>query len=465
MLKSFAYHCSADLFGVLCTNEYWLKNYYSVKKVLNFIKETHNTNKEHQQETFQNWAEFENRGYKRPEYMRSWMIEKYGNPKDVLKLEVLSTPSNKMKPTVDARRAYFHHAVYRPNDVLVKVHAASINPIDLRICEGYGANLFNFRRNWFFDRIYNTLAFSKTLHEDFADREFPLPIGRDFSGTVVDVGTSVFDIKVGDEVYGAPNLFNFGTLADYVNVDLSEVVQRPATLSHIEAASIPYVALTVISSLRHLVIKPIKPKHALVLGGSGGIGTFAIQYLQAYGYTVTTTCSTKGVSICNQLGANCIDYTKVDVDQTLTKDDEKFSLIFDPIGATSPKWAAFFLVNNGTYISLKSPLLDLTTKYGTLIGATNTYLVYLKKKLQNQNINVHWGYFKPDREALLEVSRIVDAGLIKPVIKQENIFSFEDVPKAYELLNRGHTKGKIVINVSGLPEAILKPEVDKIVHL
>lgn len=446
-------------------NKNVIRRCYSIKNLLGFFKKSHEDKKETEKDSFQSWAEFENRGYKRPEYMRSWMIEKYGDINDVLKLEILNTPSNKLKPSVDARRAYFHHAIYRPSDVLVKVHAVSLNPIDIKICQGYGANLFNFRRNMFFDRIYHLFFHSKSVREEFGDREFPLPIGRDFSGTVVDVGSSVFDIKVGDEVFGAPSLFRAGTLTDYVNVDLSEVVHRPVTLSHIEAAAIPYVGLTVTSALRHLVTHPIIPKHALVLGGSGGVGTFAIQYLQAYGYTVTTTCSTEGITICNKLGANCIDYTKKDVEKVVSDNCEKFSIIFDPVGATSPEWAQMFLVENGTYVSLKSPLLDLTSRYGTIVGASNTYLIYLTKKFKSRNTNIHWAYFAPDREALLEVARVIDAGLIKPVVLQKNIFSFEDVLAGYKELEQGHTKGKIVINVSGLPEAVLKPEVNRIVHL
>ena len=310
------------------------------RKVLDYLKEKP---REHQ-ENFQSWAEFENRGFIRPELMRAWIIEEYGSPEKVLQLEAVDTPSNKFKSHIDARESYLWQAVRHPNDLLIKVHAASVNPIDIRICEGFGKNLFNFQRHMFFERINAALAFVG-VRSHLHDREFPIVLGRDFSGTVVDVGTGVQDIQVGDEVFGAPSLFHSGTLSDYVCVTLHEVVQRPATLSHVEAASIPYVGLTVASALRGLVIEPIAPKHALVLGGSGGVGTFAIQYLQAYGYTVTTTCSTKGVEICNKLGAHCIDYTTGDVDTAVM--EEKYSIVFDPIAAASPEWASRCLVPNG----------------------------------------------------------------------------------------------------------------------
>ena len=436
---------------------------YSAKKIWEAFKDITVPKPEVERDNFQSWAEFENRGFIKPEYMRSWIIEKYGNPKSVLQMETVDTPMNKYKSCEDARRSYLWQGIHHPNDVLIKVHAASLNPIDIRLCEGYGANYFNFRRNIVFDRLRAVMLNTKTAREILADKEFPLILGRDFSGTVVDVGTGVYDIQVGEEVFGAIDLFRHGSLSDYVLVNFSQVVQRPVTLSHVEAASIPYVGLTVASALRDIVSKPIQPKHALVLGGSGGVGTFAIQYLQAYGYTVTVTCSSKGVVICNRLGATCIDYTSEDVDDAVKS--EKFSLVFDPIGAASPEWADRCLVNKGSYVSLRSPVLELTDKYGLVVGSSNAGLVYVKQKLCNRRINTYWAFFKPDRQALLEIARIIDAGLIKPVVNSENVFGFEDVPKAFALLSEGHTKGKIVINVSELPEAVLKSSTEKIIHL
>ena len=436
---------------------------YFIQRLWESLKDSTKVDPQQERDNFQSWAEFEHRGFIRPEYVRAWVIEEYGSPEEKLKIETLNAPSNRLRSAVDARRTYLQQSVRHPNDVLVKVHAASLNPIDILISNGYGANLFNFQRNMLFDRIQSAFSYFSSVRSQFGNHEFPLILGRDFSGTVVDVGSSVHDIQVGDEVYGAPNLFRSGTLTDHIAVDLSEVVQRPAILSHIEAASIPYVSLTTAAALRDLVVKPLTPKHALVFGGSGGIGTFAIQYLQAYGFTVTTTCSSEGVPLCNSLGANCIDYTTQNVDDIVEKNS--FSIVFDPIGAASPEWSTKCLVYNGTYVSLKSPLLELTNKYGVVIGSSNTYLTYIKEKVNNLNINFKWGFFKPDRKILLEISRIIDAGLIAPVVKPENIFSFDDVPAAFKLLSGGHMKGKAVINVSGLPEAIVKPSVEKIIHL
>ena len=110
-------------------------------------------------------------------------------------------------------------------------------------------------------------------------------------------------------------------------------------------------------------------------------------------------------------------------------------------------------------------IVELSDKYGPLFGFSASMSTLVKKKLQNTNINVDWAFFKPDRPALLEVARIIDGGLIKPVVHPSNIYQFEDTPKAFKKVEEGHTKGKVVVNVSGLPEAVQKPNVEKIFHL
>uniref|UniRef100_H2Z232 Enoyl reductase (ER) domain-containing protein n=1 Tax=Ciona savignyi TaxID=51511 RepID=H2Z232_CIOSA len=308
------------------------------------------------------------------------------------------------------------------NDVLVKVHAGSLNPIDIRICEGYGANFM------------------------FRGYEFPLVIGRDFSGTVVDIGTGVFDIQLGDDVYGAPKLHQPGCL-DYICVGLDCVVQKPATLSHIEAASLPYVGLTVLSALKELVVTSKPPKRALVLGGSGGIGTFAIQYLRAYGFTVVTTCSSSAMSLCSSLGAECIDYKTQDVEKEL-QSFEKFNIVFDAIGAVSVEWSSNILIKNGYFVTLKSPAVENVDKFGTLNGLSTSASTLARKKLERPEINTRWAYYKPDRRGLLEIARLVDSGVIQPVLQTNGVYDFNDVPKAFKALSKGSARGKSVINVS-----------------
>nr|XP_002122943.1 reticulon-4-interacting protein 1 homolog, mitochondrial-like [Ciona intestinalis] len=415
--------------------------------------------KEEHDKTFQEWAETENRGFRKQQYMRSWIIEKYGPPASVLKLDAVETPfARKMTSILDARRSYLYQAVRNTNDVMIKVHAASINPIDIRMCEGYGANLFNLKRS----PIHYAASSVPGVSKMFDGYEFPIVLGRDFSGTVVDIGTGVFDIKLGDDVYGAPMLHTPGSFSDYVCVHLDCVVQKPATCSHIEAASIPYVGLTVLSAIKEIVVSQKHPKRALVLGGSGGIGTFAIQYLRAHGYTVITTCSTNAVPLCSNLGAECIDYKTKDVNEELQNVD-KFSLVFDAVGVDASDWVSNVLVTNGSYVTLRSPVVENTDKLGAVVGLSTSVTDFTKKKAARPDVNIKWAYYKPDRHNLLEIARLVDSGMIKPVI--DSIYSFDDVPKAFEVLSCGGARGKSVINVSGLTEASVKPDIEKIIHL
>uniref|UniRef100_H2Z231 Enoyl reductase (ER) domain-containing protein n=1 Tax=Ciona savignyi TaxID=51511 RepID=H2Z231_CIOSA len=366
---------------------------------------------------------------RKQQYMRSWIIEKYGPTEKVLKLDSIETPFDRKMTSVR-----------NTNDVLVKVHAGSLNPIDIRICEGYGANLFNLKRNAIHYAV-NSIPGMKSM---FRGYEFPLVIGRDFSGTVVDIGTGVFDIQLGDDVYGAPKLHQPGCL-DYICVGLDCVVQKPATLSHIEAASLPYVGLTVLSALKELVVTSKPPKRALVLGGSGGIGTFAIQYLRAYGFTVVTTCSSSAMSLCSSLGAECIDYKTQDVEKEL-QSFEKFNIVFDAIGAVSVEWSSNILIKNGYFVTLKSPAVENVDKFGTL-GLSTSASTLARKKLERPEINTRWAYYKPDRRGLLEIARLVDSGVIQPVLQTNGVYDFNDVPKAFKALSKGSARGKSVINV------------------
>ncbi|XP_039262457.2 NAD(P)H oxidoreductase RTN4IP1, mitochondrial-like [Styela clava] len=424
------------------------------RKISNYLKRLWKEGEVERHKEFQTWAEFENRGFKKPEYTDCWIIEKYGLPKNELKKDVINVNYQKFQ-SWDARHARMRQAVYKPNEVLVKVHAASINPIDLAICRGYGKNLFNFRRNFLLEPFSHFIKMG-----DYT--EFPLILGRDFSGTVVDVGSGVHDIVPGDEVFGAQQLFRNGSFADWICVDFNCISQKPATLSHIEAATLPYVALTVTSALKNF-IKNATGKRVLLLGGAGGIGTFAIQYLKNKGFHVAVTCSEKSNSLCSSLGAaDCFDYTLPDFNERILE-EPRYDLVFDIVGSSNPEHAKSMLHNGGTYVTLKSPLVQNTDDYGLLFGLSTSATSYLKTSLFRNNIKIKWAYFAPDRLALLEVAKLVDEGLIQTVIHKT--FNFQDVPMAFEMLEAGKTKGKIAINVSGLSEATEKPNIEKIIHL
>jgi len=437
------------------------KRFFLLKKLKSYMEGEF----QKERDTFQSWAEFQGRGFERPQYTRSWLINKYGDIDKVLECDIINTPTNKQTSVLSNHKAYFQQALRSPNEVLVKVHATSLNPIDIRIAEGYGKNLFNVRRNFVYKMLTSFKDGKDELYSDAVNKhEFPLVLGRDFSGTVVDVGVQVGDLQPGDEVYGAPEVFANGSLSHYCRVDLDHVVQKPAVLSHLEAASIPYVGLTTVSALRKHILNPKVPRYALVLGGSGGVGSFAIQYLRAHGFSVTTTCSTEGMEVCQRLSADCINYKTEDVDKELAS-RVPYGIVYDVVGAGSPQWASQYLVKGGVFVTLKNPVAEMTDKYGAFFGLQSAALDFVAKQGQNMDIKNEWAFYKPDRLALLEIARLIDGGQIKPVIDTKNICSFDDVPKGFKALKTGRTKGKIVVNVSGLPEATQKPNVDKIIHL
>lgn len=406
------------------------------------------------QDEFQTWAEFENRGFKKPEYMTCWLIEQYGNPKSVLKRDTVNVKYEKFAG-IDARHTHLRQMVSKPNEVLVKVHASSLNPIDIKMCQGYGQKLINFRRNM----IMNSIG--KYFPVD-TQSEFPLILGRDFSGTVIDVGSGVRDVLPGDEVYGAQEIHRNGALADYICVDLGSISHKPKTLSHLEAASLPYVTLTTLNALRQFsgLKKGIR---VLLLGGSGGIGTFAIQYLKSKGAYVAVTCNPSATKLCLSLGADeCFDYTSSDYEQLLLE-EPRFDGIFDIVGANSLNWARHYLKSNGIYSSLVSPIIENTDSMGIVLGLSAAAGSYLKSYLVNRDIQLAWPMFSSGRLGLLEVAKMVDNGSINPVVQK--IFDFANVPAAFELVSTGKCKGKVVINVSGLPEASAKETSEKIIHL
>lgn len=420
------------------------------------IKEMWKEGEEDRRKEFQTWAEFENRGFKPPEYMTSWIIEQYGPPEKVLQKDLINVRYEKHRGR-DAREVRLRQAVKNPNDILVKVHAASINPIDVKMCHGYGKRLLDFRRNVMFDAIRQVVS-------GFAEEtnEFPLVLGRDFSGTVVDIGSGVFDIVPGDEIFGVQQLHRQGTLADYANVHLGNVCHKPSSLSHVEAAALPYVSLTTASALTPFLKNPMG-KRVLVLGGSGGIGTYSIQLLKAHGVNVTVTCGEQGRSLCSDLGADlCYDYADSTWKEAIMN-DAKFDLVFDIFGTTSPEWAVGVLNRNGTYATLHTPLVRNVEYFGLMVGLSSTASDYLHAKMNRLGINIQWGFFKPDRGKLMDVVKMVDSGVVKPVI--QSILDFDSVPKGFTAVADGHVKGKVVVNVSGLPEATKKSKTEKIIHL
>lgn len=355
--------------------------------------------------------------------MQAWQIHRYGGNDELVLSRSVSIP--KMKS---------------PNDVLIKVHAASINPIDCRMRDGYGSTALN--------AIRQKSAFPRQ------GKEFPLVLGRDFSGEVVEIGKKVGKFRPGDQVWGTVFSSKQGCLAEYTVAEDHEVSRKPSSISHTEASSIPYVACTVTSALSimgSLKESSIRGKRVLVFGGSGGIGTFAIQLLKSYGADVTTTCSTDAIQLVSSLGADAvIDYKTQDIKEELSK-MERFDIILDSFGKEITGYAENFLRSSKTadsrYITLKHPFLQNFDDLGIVGGGIKSLAVAASDTIMGlqKGISHRWAVYLPMGKALDRISELVDDDQIIPVI--DKVFPFEDVPAAFEKVEKGHARGKTVVQL------------------
>lgn len=353
--------------------------------------------------------------------MPAWVIDKYG------KNDVLRFTKNAALPII-----------HYPNEVVVKVHAAGLNPIDISMRGGYGAATMAMKRD--------------PLNISQSGGEFPLILGRDVSGEIMECGLDVKYFKPGDQVWAAIPPWKQGSLAEFVVVSGNEVSHKPKSLRHDEAASIPYVAATAWSAIVNtggLNKDNSAKKRVLILGGSGGVGTFAIQMVKAWGAHVTVTCSQNAERLVRDLGADdVVDYTAGPVEKQL-KNFEKFDLILDSIGGETEKWALDLLKpwSGAKFVTLITPFLQNTDRLGLADGMMQSAVTVGCKVVKNLRKGVHyrWGFFAPSGSALDEVSEMVDAGKVCPVV--EEVFSFAQVPEAFQKVEQGHARGKTVVSI------------------
>lgn len=333
--------------------------------------------------------------------MKSLRILGYG--KDLAKLLEIQEVE---KPTVN------------PNDVLIEIYAASINPIDYKIVEGIL-------------RMVSKL-------------DFPAPIGFDVSGIVIEKGSNVKNFEVGDEVYSRVPNNRPGSFAEFIAVDSSVVTKKPATISFNDAASLPLVGLTTIQALQAGGLQ--KDSKVLIHAGSGGIGSFAIQYAKAKGAYVYTTTSTKNVAWVKALGADeVIDYSTQDYLKVVSNVD----IVYDTLGKEYSLDAFKIIRNGGKVISIAGPLDDLSAKALGLNGLirfilslTNSKLNRLKK---SKNASYRYIMMQPNATQLSEIKSLVEQNKIKPII--DKVYEFKDVIEALKYQASGRAKGKLVVKM------------------
>ncbi|MFX1521388.1 MAG: zinc-dependent alcohol dehydrogenase family protein [Promethearchaeota archaeon] len=290
---------------------------------------------------------------------------------------------------------------FGPTEVLVKVHATSVNPIDYKIRQS---------GSW-------------------AGVEPPAVIGYDVSGVVEEIGEAVSDFKVGDEVYYTPKIFGGqGSYAEYHVAQEAIVARKPSNISHIEAASIPLAGGVAWDTL--IERGSLHPAETVLIhAGNGGVGSLAIQLAKATGAYVFTTCSNYDFDWVEKLGADrLIDYRAedfVDVINTETG-SEGVDLVLDPIGGDT-----------------LTKSIDAVKHFGRIVSIVASEGDF--RKALSKNVTVHFFLLQRERYKLDAMRNLIEREKIKPVI--DSVMDLKEVAKAHERLEKGKVKGKIVLKV------------------
>ncbi|WP_462413739.1 NAD(P)-dependent alcohol dehydrogenase [Neobacillus sp. Marseille-QA0830] len=322
--------------------------------------------------------------------MKAIVCDKYGSP-DVLELKEVEKP------------------VPTENQVLVKVHSASINFGNLVLLSGKP----------FLARFAFGLIRPK----------YAIP-GGDIAGTIEAVGNDVKLFQVGDEVFGDLSVFGWGGFAEYVTVPEQALALKPANISFEEAAATPMAGVTALQGLRDKG-KIQSGQKVLIYGASGGVGTFAVQIAKSFGAEVTGVCSTRNVEILRSIGADHImDYTKEDFTQNV----KRYDLILGVNGSNSISAYERVLKPNGKFIHVGGSESQLyqTLFLGPFISMTgNKKIGNLLQRANQQDLN--------------HVKELLETGKIKPIIDKR--YKLHEITEAFKYFQEGHAQGKVVISV------------------
>lgn len=287
------------------------------------------------------------------------------------------------------------------DEVLVKVHAASVNWLDCHFLMGSPMLV----------RLMAGLLKPKNH-----------VLGIDVAGQVAAVGAQVEQFQFGDEIFGSTS---HGCFAEYVSVPEEGVVTKPAGITFEEAAAVPGAAIPALQAIRDAGQVRLGQK-VLINGASGGLGTFAVQIARFYGAEVTGVCSTKNCDMVRSIGADrVIDYTLED----FTRNGERYDLIFDAVARRTFSECKPALKPGGIYITTEfSPLLMLRGKWASATG--DRKMAPLPPK-------------PPGKDDLVFMRELLEDGKVKPVIDRR--FKLAELPEALQYLGKGHARGKIVI--------------------
>jgi alcohol dehydrogenase len=332
--------------------------------------------------------------------MKAFIVNRYGK-KEKLQLKQIADP------------------VVKETDILVQVHSTGVNQLDSKIRDGE----------------FKLILPYKT----------PFILGHDVSGVVTKVGSKVSKFKVGDEVYARPADHRIGTFAELIAIHEKDVALKPKNISMEEAASIPLVGLTAWQALIEKANLK-KGQKVFIQAGSGGVGTFAIQLAKHLGATVATTTSLANIDLVKSLGADIvIDYRKDDFETILTN----YDVVLNSQDAKTLEKSLRILKPGGKLIYISGPP---TPAFAKEIGASWFVKVIMRllsakvrKKANRLKVSFSFLFMRAAGNQLSQITSLIDAGIIKPVM--DRVFPFEQTNEALAYVETGRAKGKVVIKV------------------
>lgn len=307
----------------------------------------------------------------------------------------------------------------KPDELLVQVHAAGLNPIDNMIPAGTFKPILKF--------------------------ELPATLGSDLAGVVVEVGSRVTRFKPGDAVFASLFDLGRGSLAEFAAVPEDVAALKPARLDFVQAASVPMVGLTAWQAFKERANVQAGEK-VLIPAGSGGIGTFAIQLAKYLGATVGTTTSTGNVQMVTDLGADeVVDYRKQDFEKLL----HDYDVVLGTLRGDAIEKSIDILKPGGRIVSLIGPL-DAAFARARRLNLFLAFVFFLMSRkimrlASKRNVNYSFLFVRPDGAQLSEIGTLLESERIRPVI--DKVFAFEQAKEALEYLAQGRAKGKVVVRI------------------
>lgn len=333
-----------------------------------------------------------------------------------MKAFIVKKYSKKEKPQL----AEWPEPIVKENEVLVEIHSAGVNLLDSIMQWG------DFKL--------------------FLPYKPPFVNGHDMAGVVTKVGANVTKYKVGDEVYSRVGDYRIGTFAEQIAVQENDLAFKPKNLSMDEAGSIPLVALTAWQALVEIA-KIKKGQKVFIQAGSGGVGTIAIQLAKHLGAYVATTTSTKNIDLVKSLGADLvIDYKTQDF-ATILKDYDL--VLHSNRDKKVLEQALTVLKKGGNLITLVGPPTpEFAVKLGLpwYLKLIMTFIsLSARKKAKKLGVNFTFLFMRADGHQLGEITKLIENGVIKPVI--DKVFPFEQTNDALSYVESGRVKGKVVIKM------------------